>query len=103
MDIKTYFSEVREKIEKLSDEEFDQLLLESGLEKCPYEEDFTWVAFWQASDSFLTKQNLKSEFILPFEQTIALNSVSFQNFWSYSIQNNQSICFSKCNDMQFVA
>jgi hypothetical protein len=39
MDSKRYFEEVSQKINNMSDEEFDQLLLESGLEKCPYEED----------------------------------------------------------------
>lgn len=32
-----YFSELFEKFDNLSDEEFDELLLESGIEDCPYD------------------------------------------------------------------
>lgn len=32
-----YFSELFEKFDSLSDEEFDKLLLESGIEDCPYD------------------------------------------------------------------
>jgi hypothetical protein len=39
MDSKKYFKEVAQKINNMSDEEFDQLLVDSGIEKCPYEED----------------------------------------------------------------
>ena len=36
MEIKKYFEEVRQSLEKLTDEEFEQLLIDSGIEKCPY-------------------------------------------------------------------
>ena len=38
MDKKRYFESVLEYIDNLSDEEFDALLTEAGIEKCPYEE-----------------------------------------------------------------
>jgi deoxycytidylate deaminase len=41
MDIKKYGKEVIEYIKSLSDEEFSQLLIEAGIEKCPYEKTDT--------------------------------------------------------------
>ena len=41
MNSKDYFKKVNDFIDNLSDEEFDKLLKESGLEKCPYEEKGT--------------------------------------------------------------
>ena len=35
-----YFDEVNEKINALSDEEFDQLLIDCGIEECPYEDEW---------------------------------------------------------------
>lgn len=40
MNNKSYFERVAEKFEKLTDEEFFSLLIESGLEDCPYEVTF---------------------------------------------------------------
>lgn len=40
MDKKQYFDSVLNYIDNLTDEEFDAILIESGLEECPYE-DFT--------------------------------------------------------------
>lgn len=37
MDIKQYSAEVIAAIESMSEEEFERLLLESGIENCPYE------------------------------------------------------------------
>jgi hypothetical protein len=39
MDVKQYFEAVQEYINNLSEEEMDQLLIEAGIEKCPYEEE----------------------------------------------------------------
>ena len=39
MDSEKYFKEVAQKINNMSDEEFDQLLVDSGIENCPDEED----------------------------------------------------------------
>ncbi|MBU5437775.1 hypothetical protein KQI42_07135 [Tissierella sp. MSJ-40] len=38
MNKKEYFDSVLNFIDNLSDEEFDALLIESGIEKCPYED-----------------------------------------------------------------
>lgn len=35
MDISKYFDEVNKKVDNISDEEFMQLLINSGLDKCP--------------------------------------------------------------------
>lgn len=37
IDKKEYFDSVLNFIDNLSDEEFDKLLIESGIEECPYE------------------------------------------------------------------
>jgi hypothetical protein len=39
-DVNKYFDDLMDKIDALTDEEFDQLLIESGIEKCD-EEDAT--------------------------------------------------------------
>lgn len=38
MDIKEYSKSVCDFIDNLSDEEFDQILIESGLESCPFKD-----------------------------------------------------------------
>lgn len=38
MNTKDYFDKVNEYIDKLTDEEFMQLLKDAGIEKCPYED-----------------------------------------------------------------
>jgi hypothetical protein len=40
MNTKDYFDEVNEKLNSMSDEEFDQLLIECGIEDCPYEDEW---------------------------------------------------------------
>ncbi len=35
--MKSYFDEVFEILDNMSDEDFDKLLIESGIENCPYE------------------------------------------------------------------
>lgn len=37
MDIKQYSKEVMQSIDSLTDEQFDKLLIEAGIEKCPLE------------------------------------------------------------------
>ncbi|OAA91285.1 hypothetical protein [Clostridium ljungdahlii] len=41
MDVNKYFEEVNLKLNALSDEELENLLVESGIEDCPYEDDNT--------------------------------------------------------------
>lgn len=38
MNTKEYFDKVEKFIDNLTDEEFDRLLIKSGIENCPYEE-----------------------------------------------------------------
>lgn len=38
MDVKKYFEVVKEYLHDLSDEEFDTVLIESGIEECPFED-----------------------------------------------------------------
>jgi hypothetical protein len=40
MNIHDYFNEANEKIDNLTDEEFKQLLIDSGIEDCPYEDEW---------------------------------------------------------------
>lgn len=35
--MKNYFDRIIEKLESMSDKDFDELLIESGIESCPYE------------------------------------------------------------------
>lgn len=39
MDIKQYFEEIRKEIANLTDDEFNQLLVEAGIESCPFEDE----------------------------------------------------------------
>lgn len=41
MDVKEYFKTINEYIDNLTDEEFDALLIKSGINQCPYEEEET--------------------------------------------------------------
>jgi len=116
MDIDKYFSEVREKIAKLSDDEFKQLLLDSGLEKCPFEQDLVSV-FWEGSISLEQRDlvsaaslqnsnfSLLKQRCIPFafEQNVTVNYIPIQDFWSYSLQNGRLNCISNCNVIQFAA
>ncbi|MFD2368520.1 hypothetical protein ACFSO0_00610 [Brevibacillus sp. GCM10020057] len=38
MDIKKYTKQILDRLDSMNDEEFDQLLLDAGIEKCPFEE-----------------------------------------------------------------
>lgn len=40
MNVNEYFKRVSEKLDNLTDEEFLNLLVESGLEECPFEASF---------------------------------------------------------------
>ena len=37
-DIKRYFEKVSKDLDELTNEEFEQLLIQSGIKKCPFEE-----------------------------------------------------------------
>ena len=42
MDVKKYFEEAFLKLEKMSDQELEVLLIESGIEDCPFEEEYSF-------------------------------------------------------------
>ncbi len=39
MDINDYFDTVDKKVSEMTDKEFEQLLIDSGLNSCPYEDE----------------------------------------------------------------
>lgn len=51
--MKSYFNEVLQKLNSLSDEEFMSLLNESGLEKCPFEFEKEYSYFHETKKSLI--------------------------------------------------
>ena len=56
MDKEKYFESVLNYIDNLTDEEFDELLIRSGIEECPYE-DFTKKYESKHYESFVVTTN----------------------------------------------
>ena len=70
--MKSYFDEVFEILDNMSDEDFDKLLIESGIDNCPYEPQYFKIRMDYSenfSSSYLCKnvyfKENNSEMVLP--------------------------------------
>jgi len=75
MDINKYFDGIEKFIDNLSDEQFDALMIECGIEKCPYIEDYGRTErFCFKSDSLMAKTNT-------IKRIVYVNNMDYSNFF----------------------
>ncbi|QOS99831.1 hypothetical protein JNUCC42_03415 [Brevibacterium sp. JNUCC-42] len=88
MDIKEYSKIILERLDSMDDEEFKQLLLDAGIERCPYEEaERSTLDFEQFNINAYTYDNKNYSYSVDCDSKISTGV-------SYSAVSEQAVSFT---------